>query len=61
MASSVSMPIKEVFLYDNGYAVFHREAEITGEDVVGYKCASFIHSVHSIQFDLIQFDLIQYI
>ena len=42
MASSVSMPIKEVFLYDNGYAVFHREAEITGEGHINL----FFHSNH---------------
>ena len=33
-ASQFSMPIREIFLYDNGYAVFRREAEVKGSGQV---------------------------
>ena len=39
---AVSMPIKEVFLYDNGYAVFHREALLEGSRQIDL----FFHRQH---------------
>ena len=39
---AVSMPIKEVFLYDNGYAVFHREALVEGSGQIDL----FFHRQH---------------
>lgn len=39
---AVSMPIREVYLYDNGYAVFHREAIINGSGQIDL----FFHRQH---------------